>query len=50
MPAEWALTIVVQIFKGKGVVRNRSCYRAVTLPEHGMKVMEKVLKKGFVEL
>ena len=45
MPAEWALSIVVPIFMGKGDIRNRSCYRAVKLLEHGMKVVEKVLEK-----
>ena len=27
MPAEWALSRVVPIFKGKGDIRNCSCYR-----------------------
>ena len=45
MPVEWALSIVAQIFKGKGDIRNCSCYRAVRLLEHGMKVEERVLDK-----
>ena len=45
MPAEWALRIVVSIFKWKGDIRNCSCYRAVNLLEHGMKVVEMVLRK-----
>ena len=45
MPAEWFLTIAVPIFKGKGDIRNCSCHRAVTLLEHGMKVVERVLLK-----
>ena len=45
MPAEWALCIVVPIFKGKGDIRNCSCYRTVKLLEHGMKVVEMVLEK-----
>ena len=49
MPAEWAVSIVVPIFMGKGDVRNCGCYIAVQLLEHGMKVVERVLKKGFVE-
>ena len=49
MPAEWILSIVVPIFNGKGDIRNCSCYRGVKLLEHGMKVVERVLKKGFVE-
>ena len=43
MPAEWALSIVVPIFKGKGDISN--CYRAVKFLEHGMKVVERVLEK-----
>ena len=49
MPAEWALSIVVPIFNGNGDIRNCSCYGAVKLPEHGMKVVERVLQKGFVK-
>ena len=45
MPTEWALSIVVQIFKGKGDIRSCSCYRAVKLHEHGMKVVERVFGK-----
>ena len=45
MPAEWALRIVVPIYKGKGDITNCSCYRAVKLLEHGVKVMERVLEK-----
>ena len=45
MPVEWALSIVVPIFKGKGDIRNCNCYSAVNLLEHGMKVVERVLGK-----
>ena len=45
MLAEWALSIVVPIFKGNGDIRNCSCYRAVKLPEHGMKVVERVSER-----
>ena len=34
MPAEWALRIVVPIFKGKGYIRKRNRCRAVKLLEH----------------
>ena len=44
MLVEWALSIVVQNFKRKGDIRNCSCYRAVKLIEHGMKVVEIVLE------
>ena len=49
IPAEWALSIVAPIFKGKGDIRNCSCYRAVKFLEHGMKVVESVMKKSFIE-
>ena len=45
MSEDWALRIVVQIFEGKGDIRKCSCYRAVKLLEHGMKVVERVLEK-----
>ena len=46
MPAEWALSVVVPIFKGKGDIMNCNCYRAVKLLEHGMKVVEMVGGSG----
>ena len=49
MPAEWALCIVVPIFKGKCDIRNGSCCRAVKFFVNGTKVVEMVLKKGFIE-
>ena len=49
MLAEWALSIVVPINMRKGDIRNCSCYGAVKLLEHGMKVVERVFKIGFVE-
>ena len=36
---------MVPIFKGKGDIRNCSCYGAVKILEHGMKVVERVLDK-----
>ena len=45
MPAEWALRMVVPIFKGKGHIRNCSCHRAMYLLEHAMNVVERVLQK-----
>ena len=45
MPAEWALSIVVPIFKRKGDIRNCNCYCVVKFLEHGMNVVERVLEK-----
>ena len=38
MPTEWAISIVDSIFKGKGDIRNCSCYRTMKLLDHGMMV------------
>ena len=45
LPVEWALSIVVQIFKGKGDIRNSSCHGAVKLHKRGVKMVERVLEK-----
>ena len=45
MSAEWALCIIVPIFKGNGDIWNCSCYGAVKLLEHGMNVVLNVLEK-----
>ena len=50
MPVEWALSIVVPIFKEMGEIRKCSCYRAVKLLEHGMNVLERVLEKRFCRI
>ena len=39
------LHIVDPIYKGKGDIKNCRCHRAVKLLGHGMKVVERVLKK-----
>ena len=49
MSVEWALSTVVPFFKEKGYIRNRCCYTAVKLFEHGMKVVEREGRKRFVE-
>ena len=46
MPAEWDLSIVVPIFKGKGDIRNCSCYGVVKLLEHGVKVVKSARTKA----
>ena len=45
MSVEWVLSIVVQIFKMKGDIRNCSFYEAVKIHEHGMKAVERVFEK-----
>ena len=46
MPAEWALCIMVPIFKGNGDIQKCSCYIAVKLIVQGMKVAELVQNKA----
>ena len=45
VPAEWALSIVVRIFKENCDIRYCSCYGAEKLVEHGMNVVEGCLKR-----
>ena len=45
IPREWELSTLIPIFKGKGDLIECGSYRAVKLLEHGMKVLEGVLKK-----
>ena len=46
MPDEWQTKVLVQIFKGKGDVRNYSTYRKVKLLEHAIMIVERVMEKG----
>ena len=45
MPDEWALSVVVPIFKGKEDAMSCGAYRGVRLLGHAMKIVEKVLEK-----
>ena len=45
MPVSWAPRIVVPIIKSEVEIKKCSCYRAVTITEHGMKMAERVLEK-----
>ncbi|XP_068741970.1 uncharacterized protein [Montipora capricornis] len=45
MPDEWAMSVVVPIFKGKGDAMRCGAYRGVKLLEHAMKIIEKVLER-----
>ena len=45
MPDEWALSVVVPIFKGNGDAMGCKAYRGVKLLEHAMKTVEKVLER-----
>ena len=49
MDFECALSIVVPTIKGKGDIRNSSCYGAVKLLEHRRKVGKGVLEKKAVK-
>ena len=45
MRNEWALSVVVPIFKEKGDAISCEAYRGVKLLEHAMKIVEKVLER-----
>ena len=45
MPDDWALSVVVPIFKGKGDAMTYGAYRGMKLLEHAMKIVEKVLER-----
>ena len=45
MPAEWALSTGIPIFKRKGDIVGSNCYRAMNHPQHGIKMVEMVLVK-----
>ena len=42
---EWALSVVVPIFKGKGDAMNCGAYRGVKLLEHAKKILKKALER-----
>ena len=50
MPEEWKTSVVIPIFKGKGVVMDCGAYRGVKLLEHAMKIVERVLENRIREL
>ena len=45
MPDEWVLSVVLPIFKGKGVAMSCRAYRRVKLLKHAMKIVKKVLER-----
>ena len=45
MPEDWKTSMMVPIYKGKGDVPNCNAYRGVKLLQHGIKIVERGLKK-----
>ena len=45
MPKEWELSTLIPIYKGKGDPMECGSYRVIKLLEHGMKALERVLKR-----
>ena len=45
MPDDWALSVVIPIFKGKGDAMSCAVYRGVKLLEHAMKIVKMVLER-----
>jgi hypothetical protein len=50
MPDDWAMSVIVPIFKGKGDAMSCGSYRGVKLLEHAMKIVERVLEKRIRKL
>ena len=45
MPDEWKTSVIVHIFKGKSDVMSCGSHRGVKLPEHAIKIVERVLER-----
>ena len=45
MTEDWATSVAIPIFKGKGDIMNSGMNRGVKILEHAMKIVEKVNKK-----
>ena len=45
LPDEWKTSVIVPILKQKGDVMSCGSYRGVKLLEHGMKIVERILKR-----
>ena len=45
IPDKWKTSVVVPIFKGKGDVMKCGSYKGVKMLEHGMKIIERMLKR-----
>ena len=46
MPEDWKTSLMMPIYKGKGDLTNCGAYREVTLLEHGVNILERVLDKS----
>jgi len=44
IPEDWKSSVVLPIYKGKGVPRECGSYRGIKVSEHAMKVVEKILE------
>ena len=49
IPADWTLSTLILIYKGKGDPLECGSYRAIKLLEHGMKVLERVMERKLRE-
>ena len=43
IPADWEMSFILNLYKGKGDALNRGNYRGLKLTEHVMKVMERIV-------
>ena len=47
MPDEWQASVLVQIFREKGDVRNCNTYRGLKLLEHAIRLLRECWREGF---
>ena len=50
MPEDWATSVAIPIFKGKGDIMNCVMHRGIKLLEHAMKIVEQVLEKRLINI
>ena len=50
IPSRWDVSIILNCFKGKGAALDRSNYRGLKLIEHALKVFERGMVRGKVDI
>ena len=50
MPADWASSVAIPIFRGKEYIMNYDMPRGVNLLERAIKIVEKLFEKGLIKV
>ena len=50
MPADWASSVAIPIFRGKEYIMNYDMLRGVNLLERAIKIVEKLFEKGLIKV